>query len=296
MAKGHIIYNPFAGDGGGKEDAKLLQMVLSEELEYYDITKITNYAAFLGGMEEEDYLVIVGGDGTLNRFVNSTEGIDFAHEILYFPTGTGNDFAKDLGRHGFENVIPVTQYVKELPVVEVKGRRYRFLNGVGFGLDGYCCQAGDEERKTTGKKINYAAIAVKGLLFQYKPRRASVTVDGSKFTYEKVWIAPTMLGRYYGGGMMAAPWQDRKNQEKTLSLMLFHSAGKLQALCAFPGIFKGKHVEKKRWVTIHTGHRITVEFDRPTPLQIDGETILDVTAYTASASAPEEKNKTRVYV
>ena len=28
------------------------------------------------------------------------------------------------------------------------------------------------------------------------------------------------------------------------------------------------------------GHEVTVEFDRPTALQIDGETVLDVTSYT----------------
>jgi len=35
-----------------------------------------------------------------------------------------------------------------------------------------------------------------------------------------------------------------------------------------------------------------VEFDRPTPLQIDGETILDVTKYTARAAVCN-RNKTK---
>ncbi len=34
---------------------------------------------------------------------------------------------------------------------------------------------------------------------------------------------------------------------------------------------------------IRTGHEITVEFDRPTALQIDGETITNVTTYTVKA-------------
>ena len=32
------------------------------------------------------------------------------------------------------------------------------------------------------------------------------------------------------------------------------------------------------------GNEITVEFDRPTALQVDGETILGVTSYTAKSS------------
>lgn len=61
MAKGYVIYNPLAGNGKAEEYATLLQIVLDEDLEYYDITRITNYAAFIGGMEKEDFLVITGG-------------------------------------------------------------------------------------------------------------------------------------------------------------------------------------------------------------------------------------------
>ena len=176
MAKGYVVYNPLAGNGQAQADAQLLQVVLDEELEYYDITRITNYEAFIGGMEREDYLVVVGGDGTLNRFVNDTDGLEISQEILYFPTGTGNDFAKDIGMG--ENPRPITEYLKKLPSVEVNGKHYRFINGVGFGIDGYCCQVGDELRKIPGKKVNYTGIAIKGLLLYFAPRNATVTVDG----------------------------------------------------------------------------------------------------------------------
>ena len=285
MAKGYVIYNPLAGNGNAEEDAKLLQMVLDEDLEFYDMTRITNYAAFLSGMEKDDYLVIVGGDGTLNRFVNDTNGIDISQEILYFPSGSGNDFARDIGTNG--NPMAITQYLMNLPSVEVNGKRYRFINGVGFGIDGYCCQVGDELKKTPGKKVNYAAIAVKGLLFHFTARNAKVTVDGKEYAYKKVWIAPTMHGHYYGGGMIPTPEQDRSSG--ALSLMLFHGAGRFRTLCVFPSIFKGEHVKHKNMVALHTGHEITVEFDRPTPLQIDGETILDVTQYTARAAVRNMK-------
>ena len=52
----------------------------------------------------------------------------------------------------------------------------------------------------------------------------------------------------------------------------------------FPGIFKGKHIEHKKNVVVHTGYDITVEFDNPTALQIDGETITGVTSYRARSS------------
>ena len=280
MAKGYVIYNPLAGNGTAEEDAKLLQVILDEDLEYYDMTHITNYAAFLAGLNKEDYLVIVGGDGTLNRFANDTQGIALEQEILYFPTGTGNDFAREVRANG--NPVTITPYLKNLPTVQVNGKTYRFINGVGFGIDGYCCQVGDELRKIPGKKVNYTAIAIKGLLFHFRARNAKVTVDGTEYAYQKVWIAPTMYGKYYGGGMLPTPEQDRSTGK--LSVMLFHGAGRLRALCIFPSIFKGKHIKHKRLVAVHTGNEITVEFDRPTPLQIDGETLLNVTKYTAKTA------------
>lgn len=281
MAKGFILYNPLAGHGKCESDTRTLEMLLPEPVEFFDMTRITNYSAFLAGLQKEDYLVIAGGDGTVNRFVNATAGVAISNEVYYFPVGTGNDFAHDLGKEALSNPFPIGQYLQALPTVEVKGKHYRFVNGVGYGIDGYCCQVGDELEKTPGKKVNYTSIAIQGLLFHYNATNATVTVDGKVHKFEKVWIAPTMHGRFYGGGMMPTPAQDRNNADGTLSLMVFHSGGRLKTLCAFPGIFKGEHIKHKDMVTILTGREITVEFDRPAPLQIDGETILDVERYTA---------------
>lgn len=287
MAEGYVLYNDRAGNGKYKDLLDALQVVFDRPLRFLDVTQITNYAAFLSGLEAEDVLILAGGDGTLNCFINNTEGLTVPCEILYFPLGTGNDFAQDLGKERGAQPFPINQYLRDLPKVTVNGKTCRFLNGVGFGIDGYCCQVGDELRKIPGKKVNYTLIAIKGLLLHFKPVRATVTVDGRKRVFEKVWIAPTMNGRFYGGGMMPTPNQDRQGGK--LSAMVFHDSGKLKTLMIFPSLFKGEHVRHKKYITVLEGEEITVEFDRPTPLQIDGETVLNVTAYTAvtaKVSAP----------
>ena len=280
MAKGYILYNPLAGKGQCENDTKALADILDQPVEFYDMTRITNYSAFLADMEPADYLVIAGGDGTVNRFANAIADLDIPNEIYYFPVGTGNDFAHDLGQTAMAKPFPVSQYLKNLPSVEVNGKTYRFINGVGYGIDGYCCHVGDQ-LKQKGKAVNYTAIAIKGLLFHYNATNATVTVDGKVHKFEKVWIAPTMFGRFYGGGMMPTPAQDRANAEGKLSLMVFHGGGRLRTLMAFPSIFKGEHIKYTNMVSVLSGREITVKFDCPTPLQVDGETILDVTSYTA---------------
>lgn len=288
MAKGYVLYNPKAGSGAYMNTLDTLEIVMDDELVFQDITHITNYRAFLSGLEDDDYLLLAGGDGTLNRFINDTDGLNIPNEIFYYPAGNSNDFARDLQKQAGDNPFPITSYFKKLPYVQVRGKKYRFLNGVGYGIDGYCCEIGDRLHRNPGKKGNYMATAIKGLLLHYKPTNAKITVDGVTHTYKKVWLAPTMNGRCYGGGLIPTPVQDRTNAHKTLSVMVMHNCGRLKALTVYPSIFTGTHVKYKKQVDILTGHEITVEFDSPTALQIDGESIPGVSSYTA-VSAIHEK-------
>ena len=52
-----------------------------------------------------------------------------------------------------------------IPEVTVEGKTYRFINGIGFGIDGYCCEEGDSQRAKSDKKINYTVIARKMTVF-----------------------------------------------------------------------------------------------------------------------------------
>ncbi len=281
MATKYVLYNLKAGHGTSLDDVKQLDTVMSCPLTYVNIESIAGYADFFATVANDDLIILCGGDGTLNHFVNDTADLTCPCDILYYPLGTGNDFAADMGHVKGCAPFSVTECIKNLPYVTVNGKTYRFVNGVGYGIDGYCCEVGDRLKQESDKKVNYTSIAIKGLLFHYKPTGATVTVDGVEHTYKKVWLAPTMHGRYYGGGMIPTPGQDRSSPDGTLSTMIFYGSGKLKTLMVFPSIFKGEHVKHTKMVEVLTGHEITVTFDRPTALQIDGETILGVTSYTA---------------
>lgn len=285
MSRVYVLFNPLSGNQGAKDGLEHLSCFAGKSLCYQDVTGVENYRALLEGLAPEDELVLCGGDGTLNRFVNNIYELDLKNPLYYFPTGSGNDFLRDLGMTAEDCPVQINEYIRDLPVVEVKGKTYRFLNGVGYGIDGYCCEVGEELRRK-GKKPDYTAIAIKGLLLHYKASNAAVTVDGQTHCYRRVWIAPTMHGRYYGGGMMAAPGQDRRDPEGKLSVLLMHKAGRIRTLCIFPSIFKGKHIHHKKTVALWSGHDITVRFDRPVTLQIDGEVITDVSEYRALCRVP----------
>lgn len=283
MEKILVLYNPLSGKVNEQE---IRQKIGAEQngcpTEYHDLTKIEDVRSFVRSKLKNAGVILVGGDGTLNRFINDTDGLDL-HDVWYYAAGSGNDFWHDLGRKVGDAPVCIDRYIKDLPTVSVNGKSYKFINGVGYGIDGYCCEVGDK-LKAEGKAVNYTSIAVKGLLFHYKPCGATVTVDGTTKVYKKVWIAPAMNGRFYGGGMMPTPAQDRLNPDKKLSVCLMYGKGKLKTLMAFPTIFQGEHVKKTDMVEVISGTRITVKFERPTALQIDGETILGVSEYTVQAA------------
>lgn len=276
----YIFYNPLSERGKGKMVAEKYAAELERE---YVINSVENFNCeeFLSSLNAEDDVVLIGGDGTLNVFCNLIKDIPLNNNVYFYKAGTGNDFFRDMADYVVNGLILLNDYIRELPVVSVNGEERVFINGIGFGIDGYCCEVGDELRAKSDKPVNYAAIAIKGLLFKFKPLKATVTVDGVTKEYKKVWLAPTMKGKYYGGGMMVAPAQNRMKADRTVTNVVI-SGGKLPVLVLFPSIFKGKHVSNTELVHIARGKKITVKFDRPTALQIDGETVKNVSEYTVT--------------
>ena len=103
-----------------------------------------------------------------------------------------------------------------------------------------------------------------------------------------------MDGRIYGGGMIAAPDQRRNAPDGKFSVVVWHGSNKLKTLVVFPSIFKGEHVKHSECIDIIKADEVTVRFDKPCALQIDGETILNVTEYSAKSSARVKAEKQQV--
>ena len=289
MEKYYILFNPHAGSGKAEDEAKLLATKLGAENSIYDMTAVASYKELLTDAEAE--IIILGGDGTLNRFINDTYELNLQNKIYIYPIGTGNDFLRDLGKETTTEPVEITKYLKDLPVCEIDGKKQYFINGVGYGIDGYCCEEGDRQRARGVEKVNYTSIAIKGILFHFKPRKVKVTVDGVEYNFKRAWLAPCMNGRFYGGGIMPTPEQDRLNEERNISVMVYHGLGRLGALLLFPKTFKGEHVKKVKKIHIMTGKEIIVEYDKPCAAQIDGETVLNVTKCRFISSKIAEKEK-----
>ena len=274
----YILFNRLSNNSHGEADAREWAKNHNIEAEYVGLIGL-NYKEFFDKLTEDDEAILCGGDGTVNYFANEMYGYEFKNKLSYAKCGSGNDFYRDVAEYEKDGRVDFLPFLKNLPLIKVNGIERRFLNGIGYGLDGETCLVGDEIReKDPSAQINYTNIAIKLLLGGYTLRKATVTVDGNSASYENVWLSSTMFGRYYGGGIMAAPNQNRLNEEHTCTVTTLSSKGRLKTFLRFPTFSKGKH-DGKKWVTHVTGHHFKIEFDIPCALQIDGDVIKDVKEY-----------------
>ena len=276
----HFLFNPKANNSKGEQDARAWAEAHHLEGEFISLLDIQDMRQFFDGLKETDEVILTGGDGTVNRFANDMYGYEFKNPVFYAKCGSGNDFWRDNEARAKDDRLDLRPLLKNLPLVTVNGIQRRFLNGIGYGLDGETCRVGDIQRETSDKPVNYSSIAIKLLLGGYKLNKATVTVDGVTEKFENVWLASTMKGRFYGGGLMVAPDQDRLNEENVVTSVTIYKKSRLITLMRFPSLNKGEHVKKHDWVTVKTGKKVTVSFEEPCALQIDGDVIENVLTYT----------------
>lgn len=103
MPRYHVLYNPHAGNGHGTEDTmKLKDIMKDDELVFCDMTTIESYKTFFASLAEDNRVIVAGGDGTLNRFINDTDGLSLCHDVYYSPpeaettSGTISAFRKEI--------------------------------------------------------------------------------------------------------------------------------------------------------------------------------------------------------
>ena len=286
MNKRYIIYNPAAGNQTCMDEVEILEIVYDNTIAI-DINKISNYRVFLSGLDKTDTLILCGGDGTLNRFVNDTRGIEIHNDLYFYAVGCGNDFVKDLGREkGDEPDFKINQYIRHLPRVTVNGKEKLFVNNVSFGISCSCYER-RRERILSGKKdgrLRNIGTAISELLSR-KPMDAEITVDGQQHHLTKVWQISVMNGRYECGGMLSAPDRNRLEEKEEPSVMLLHGVGKLGALKGYLSMCRGKHPKTRKGMEIWKGSDIRIKPEVPVFLQMDGDMAADVTEYHIVSAA-----------
>ncbi len=276
-----LLYNPLSRNG--KND-KFIQKIIHKlkkngnPVVSYSILAIDDVNLFLSGCNDEDRIIVVGGDGTINHLANRIYGLSFSQELCMYQAGTGNDFIRSLKTK--DKIVPIKEYLKELPRVTFQDKNRYFLNGVGAGLDGLIAYLVNHS-KYKKNKINYFRHAFEGFA-KFKPISGTITIDEETFKEERLWFASMMNSAYFGGGMKIAPQANR--HEKDLQLVIVKNIPKWLLIIIFPTIYLGWHTIFKKYVKIYKGQNIQIQFDKPTYLQIDGDVEYPIDGFKVSAS------------
>lgn len=273
----YILFNPLANSGHGAEGLDAVRAAFaSEKPTLHDLTAL-DAAAFFGGLTADDRVILCGGDGTIHHLINDLGGQKPAAPILVWRYGTGNDFVRDVTTDAREQTVLLNDYMDRLPTAGLGGETRRFLNGCSGGVDALVCARMNE---AAGDRSGYVSTAIRCFFRDYKTTTARVTVDGETREYEDVWMAGVMNGRYQGGGMLFGPGQDRRSDR--LFCYVWHGTKPLGTLLHFPAIMKGTHTKYTKYCEIRTGKEVAVEFGDPQFVQMDGETVPNITRFTVT--------------
>jgi diacylglycerol kinase (ATP) len=277
-----VIVNPAAGAFSTRRKWPIISRLLERIGLPFDFayTEGVGHAIELARLAASDgyrYLVVVGGDGTVNEVANgilhSTNAATTALGII--GTGTGSDFIRSVGiSRDYTAACSVLtsrrRRLVDVGVVEYQhsGRTFKrfFVNAAGVGFDAAVVRETERLPKFFGGTIPYIAGMLRTLV-SYKNKPVVVRVDNEAEDYRVLNVA-VANGSYMGGGMHIAP--EAELGDGLLDVVIIGDMGKLEILKEFPRVYKGTHVSLPK-VRVKRGGRVTIESAEPMLVYADGE-------------------------
>jgi len=212
-----------------------------------------------------------GGDGTFNECVCGAAGLDNV-AVCPFPIGTGNDFCRLFGKEKelFRD-LPALLRGTEHPIdlIDCNGRYC--ANICSVGLDARVAETAHRYSRLPiiGGATCYV-IALIATMFQGISRKMRV-ICGDYDKSSSHTLVCACNGNYYGGGFH--PTLTARPDDGLLDFFIIDGVN-LPVLITLIGKYaKGCANKVKRYITSITGTEVNIEFDEPSPINIDGETV-----------------------
>lgn len=207
---------------------------------------------------------LVGGDGTVNFFINQNPR--FKLPIALLAGGTGNDLHRTL--YGKTTVATqVETFSKPHTTRAVDAGMCNgtlFLNGVGIGFDGAVAQR--LHSKTTKNKTAYWSAIAK-TIFAYRERPCRICYDG-KTLDQPCFMISVANGTCYGGGFQVAP--KAMVNDGLLDVAVIGAVNVAQRLRYLPVMKTGKHLSLP-FVRYAPSKAVVIEAAEQVPAHVDGE-------------------------
>ena len=281
-----IIMNPNGASGSAKKVFLKVEKILNEKripfhlhcsTKEHDLDLIAKEVT--QGKEDVD-LIVMGGDGTLNKVINGIEDLSKV-TIGYIPCGSGNDFAKALAisKNVEKNLTHILERKKrpidigEVTYFNGKEVTQRYIVSSGIGFDAAICERAD--RSPFKKYLNaiklgkliYTISAIE-IIFETQRIQAKVKVNGNEVFHGQMLATVCMNSCYEGGGFMFCPKANPFDEQ--LDVCVFGNLTKFGFFRIFPFAIIGKHTIFKE-VNEYRFNQIEVVTKEPMWFHTDGE-------------------------
>ena len=286
--KTSVIVNPRAGNGRTEKIWPNIEFALKQSIGSFqteqtscqgDAILLTRHALESGATR----IVAIGGDGHLNEvlngFIENDVQLNSQATLSFVMTGTGCDFQRSLGVSGkWESAVEKLKdaQVRQIDVGKVsytapeKTQQIRyFINIASFGLSGAADHYIDNSSlgKYFGGTILYLWATIK-TVFTHPNQTIRYRIDDGPQKEIRTRLALLANGRYFGGGMHAAP--EAELDDGLLDLLMLKEISLVKFLWHLPKIYMGTHL-KLPVVYFQKVRKFTALSSEQVILDIDGE-------------------------
>ena len=267
-----FIINPMAANGRNAKISTIIQELCVREGIDFDIelTKKQNDGIDISrrASGKFEYIVAVGGDGTINEVVNGMIG--GTSKLGIIPAGSGNDFINSLNIPG--SFIQAFQCLIKNDCCRIdlgKVNDQYFINGLGIGFDALVVKSLLGMNKYFGKATYIYGVFLS--IYKYKPVMIKLTYNDVS-SNDRYFMINVGNGHSMGGGFKLTP--NAKLDDGLLDLNIVQNLTKIEILKNLIKVRSGKHTEMPQVLMNRTEH-LTVESEENFAAHIDGELISD---------------------
>lgn len=270
MKKVRFIYNPYSGENEILSELDTVIKIHQEsgfEIHPYRINKEVGISEALKCIDETyEYILIAGGDGTVDSVVNAIMRKKIKIPIAILPVGTANDFGKMLGmsnnvKEACEQIISSSPQKIDLGKINDK----YFVNVASSGLFTDISQKTDLHLKNTIGKLAYY---IKGIEEIPNFRKLKVKVTSKEYNYDGYMYLMLVFNGKTAGNLNLATKSDI--QDGMLDIIIFKAVQVIEILPLFLKVLKGDYLDSNKVVYFKTD-RVTIECDEGIVTDIDGE-------------------------
>jgi diacylglycerol kinase (ATP) len=271
MNKVKFIYNPYSG-----ENLILHQIdkVIDTHQKYgytvipfrisfgYDISQ-----AFEDINNEYSYILVAGGDGTVDMVVNYMKIKNLDIPIAILPTGTANDFAKFIGMPlDVEEACGqiIKSKVKKLDIGKINDKY--FVNVASTGLFTDVSQKTDINMKNTIGKLAYY---VKGIEQLPNFRSLKIKVKSKEVQFDgEMYLMLIFNGQTAGNFKLA---YKAEVDDGMLDIIIIKAMMIKDIVALFIKMLRGEHLEGQHGLVYFKTDKLEVECPEDIVTDIDGE-------------------------